>query len=508
MIGARELTVEFGPVRALDGVSLDITPGEVHALAGENGSGKSTLLKVLGGVQRPTNGTVVLDNEAVQLAGVHHAQTLGIGMVFQELSLFPHLSGYANVAIGREKTRFGLLDTRDVKRQARAAMERLGLADIDLAAPVSALPVAEQQMVEVAKCMSRVPRIILFDEPTASLSRREAAPLLALLRRLRDDGYTVVFVSHYLEEVFEVADRVTVLRDGKITLQAPISEVTREGVIRAMLGRKLTDFYPRREGAPRDEPFLTLTGVSCDGLAPVDLQVRDREVLGVVGTIGSGASRLAEVIGGLRPAKTGAITVRGTKVALRSPADALRQGIAYVPEDRRSQALLQQLSIGANITLPLLAARNSPLVRAGFLRRGAERSMVTKAVGLAGVRTGDPRQPIGVLSGGNQQKVVLGRWFLREVGCLVLNNPTQGIDVGSKEEVYRHINGLADSGHAVVFVSSYYPEVLGLADRIVALYEGHVVGVFPRGSVTEEQLVELTMSGRPIAVSAHKGDPS
>jgi ABC-type sugar transport system ATPase subunit len=508
VIGVRDLTVEFGPVRALDGVSLDIAPGEVHALAGENGSGKTTLLKVLGGIQRPASGTVVLDGEPAALVSVHHAQTLGIGMVFQELSLFPHLSGYANIAIGREKTRFGLLDTRDARRQANAAMERLGLASIDLAAPVGALSVAEQQMVEVAKCMARAPRIILFDEPTASLSRREAAPLLALLRRLRDDGYTVVFVSHYLEEVFEVADRVTVLRDGKVTLQAPIAEVSREGVIAAMLGRKVTDFYPRREGTPQDKPFLTLAGVACDGLAPVDLEVRNCEVLGIVGTIGSGASRLAEVIGGLRPARAGQVTVGGAQVKLRSPADALRRGIAYVPEDRRSQALLRQLSIGANITLPLLAARNSPLVRAGFLRRGTERSMVTKAIGLAGVRAGDPRQPIGVLSGGNQQKVVLGRWFLRDVGCLVLNNPTQGIDVGSKEEVYRHINGLADSGHAIVFVSSYYPEVLGLADRIVALYEGQVAGVFDRGSVTEEQLVELTMSGRPIAVSARKGDPS
>jgi rhamnose transport system ATP-binding protein len=508
MIGVRDLTVEFGAVRALDGVSLDIAPGEVHALAGENGSGKSTLLKVLGGVQRPTAGTVVVDGRDVQLAGVSQAQALGVGMVFQELSLFPHLSGYANIAIGREKTRFGLLDTRDAKRQARTAMDRFGLSQIDLAAPVSALSVAEQQMIEVAKCLSRSPKIILFDEPTASLTRREAVPLLSLLRRLRDDGYTVVFVSHYLEEVFEVADRVTVLRDGQITLQEPITGLRREDVIAAMLGRGLTEFYPARQGHPGDEAYLSLAEVGCDGLAPVDLEVRRGEILGVVGTVGSGASRLAEVIGGLRRASSGRITIRGEQARLRGPADALRRGVAYVPEDRRAQALLQQLSIGTNITLPLLAASGSPLVRVGFLRPRTERSMAAKAIGLAGVRAGDPRLPISVLSGGNQQKVALGRWFLRDVGCLVLNNPTQGIDVGSKEEVYRHINGLADSGHAVVFVSSYYPEVLGLADRIVALYEGRVAGVFDRGTVTEERLVDLTMVGRSTPVGTHRGEAS
>jgi ABC-type sugar transport system ATPase subunit len=513
MIGVRDLTVQFGAVRALDGVSLDIAPGEVHALAGENGSGKSTLLKVLGGVQRPTSGQVQLDGTAIQLAGVHHAQERGIGMVFQELSLFPHLSGYANIAIGREKTRFGLLDTRDAKRQARAAMERFGLTDIDLSAPVAALPIAEQQMIEVAKCLGRSPKVVLFDEPTASLTRREAAPLLALLRRLRDDGYTVVFVSHYLEEVFEVADRVTVLRDGKITLSAPIPDVTRDGVIGAMLGRDLTEFYPRRENKPSSEPFLTLSGVSTDGLEPTSLDIKRGEILGVVGTIGSGSRQLAEVIGGVRPAKTGHLTVAGEQSRLRSPADALRRGIAYVPEDRRSEAVLQQLSIGTNITLPLLYARKSPLVRAGFIRTGREKSMAASAIKQAGVRTPDSRRPVSLLSGGNQQKVVLGRWFLRDVDCLVLNNPTQGIDVGSKEEVYRHVNDLADAGRAVVLVSSYYPEVLGLADRVVALYEGQVAGVFDRGTVTEEQLVELTMVGRPAAdanptKTSREGNPS
>jgi len=507
MIGVRGLTVDFGAVRALDNVSVEIVPGEIHAFAGENGSGKSTLLKVLGGVQRPTAGTVVLDGQDVQMAGVGTAQALGVGMVFQELSLFPHLSGYANIGIGREKTRLGLLDSRDVKRQARAAMERFGLTDIDLAAPVSALPMAEQQMIEVAKCLNRSPKIILFDEPTASLTRREAVPLLSLLRRLRDDGYTVVFVSHYLEEVFEVADRVTVLRDGRITLNEPLAGLEREDVIAAMLGRGLTEFYPHREGSPREEIFLRLDGAGCDGLAPIDLDIRRGEILGVVGTVGSGASRLAEIIGGLRRA-SGQMTVAGRQARFRGPADALARGVAYVPEDRRSHALLQQLSIGTNITLPLLAAPRNPLVRAGFLRPRTERSMASTAIGLAKVRAEDPRLPVSALSGGNQQKVVLGRWFLRDVDCLVLNNPTQGIDVGSKEEVYRYINGLADAGHAVVFVSSYYPEVIGLADRIVALYEGQVAGIFDRGTVTEERLVDLTMVGRSAPAGSHRGETS
>ncbi|MHB8293235.1 MAG: sugar ABC transporter ATP-binding protein [Acidimicrobiales bacterium] len=502
MIGTRGLSVQFGPVRALDHVDLDIVPGEVHALVGENGSGKSTLLKVLGGVLHPTEGTVVVDGFPVTLASVHRALALGIGIVFQELSLFPHLSGYTNIMIGQEKTRFGFIDRRQVRREAQALLARLDLPEFDLGQPISTLSVAEQQMVEVLKCLSRSPRTILFDEPTASLTRREAGPLLATLRHLGEAGYSVVFVSHYLEEAFEVADRITVLRDGRIALQGLTREVTQESLVRAMLGRAVKEFYPRRARLPTNQVRLSLQAAACSGVEPIDIEVRAGEILGLAGSIGSGAAYLAKMLGGLRPPTAGTITVDGRATRLRYPADALAAGIGYVPEDRRSDALLQTLSIAANITLPLVGAPQSPLVGpAGFMRRREERLAIDAAVDHVRLKVSDLALPISSLSGGNQQKIVLSRWFIRDVPCLVLNNPTKGIDVGSKEEVYAYINGLADSGHTIIFVSSYNPELLGLADRIVAFFEARVVGVFDRDTVTEEQLIDLTMVGASDARS-------
>jgi ABC-type sugar transport system ATPase subunit len=316
------------------------------------------------------------------------------------------------------------------------------------------------------------------------------------MRRLAEEGYAVVFVSHYLEEVFEVADKVTVLRDGRVAFHAQMDGVTQEHLVEAMLGRTVTEFYPRRSGVAGKEPYVCLDGAECPGLDPMDLEVRAGEILGVAGLVGSGAASLGEMLGGLRPPRNGTISIHGRQARLRTPADALAAGIAYVPEDRRSDALLQDLSIATNMTLPLAGAPHSPLVGVGgLLRRKAERVLVENAIEHMGVKATDPALPINVLSGGNQQKVVLGRWFLRDVPCLVLNNPTKGIDVGSKEEVYRYINGLADSGHAVIFISSYNAELLGLSDRLVALFQGKVVGMFDRHAVTEQQLIDLTMSG-------------
>jgi ABC-type sugar transport system ATPase subunit len=494
MIGVRDLTVRFGSVTALNGVTVDVRPGTIHALAGENGSGKSTLLKVLGGAQSPTAGSIILDGAPVSFGSPVEAARAGVGLIFQELSLFPHLSGTSNIAIGHEPQRFGLLQTRKLRQDTRALLDELGFPPIDLARPVADLSVAEQQVVEILKCLSRSPRIVLFDEPTASLTQKEVVPVLATMRRLRDAGYTVVFVSHYLEEVFDVADRITVLRDGNVTLDTDMADTDRDRVLNAMLGRALTEFYPRRAGRPQSEVLIELSGAACQGIEPLDLQIRAGEVLGVAGAVGSGSSHLGEMLGGVRRLTGGTMTIGGRGLAPRRPADALRAGIAFVPEDRRTDALFQDLSISTNMTLPLLAAADSRIVRrGGFLDLAHEEDLVRREIAHMDVRPPSPRLPTRALSGGNQQKVVLGRWFLHDRPCLVLNNPTKGVDVGSKAEIYRLIGGLADSGHSIVLISNYNPELLGTADRIIAFREGRLVARYEKGEATEEELLRTTL---------------
>ena len=504
MIGVRNISVRFGPVQALEGVSLDIEPGTVHAFAGENGSGKTTLLKVMGGVQRPDRGTVVLDGKPVRFSSPVQAARAGVGMVFQELSLFPHMSATANVFVGREPTSAGVVRRTKIADQVSSLAARIGFPPFDLSKPVSELTVAEQQVVEILKCLAASPRIVLFDEPTASLTRSEAGPLLATMRRLRDEGHTVVFVSHYLDELFEVADRVTVLRDGKVTLDSGVDVVNPDTVLAAMLGRELRDFYPERQRRPSSDVRVRLGHAATRGLDHIDLDIHVGEVLGVAGTVGSGTALFADMLGGLRPVRAGEVLVGGQKVRLRNPADALRAGIAYIPEDRRTDALLQDLSVATNVTLPLLAAPRTPLAtKMGVLRLGRVHRSAMDAVASMAVRPANPYLPVSALSGGNQQKVVLGRWFLRDMPCLILNNPTKGIDVGSKAEIYRHIARLADSGRSVVFVSSYNPELLGVADRIVVFFDRRIVATYKRGAITERELLRATMFGTVDQVERH-----
>lgn len=496
MIGVRDLSVRFGPIIALNGVNVEIRPGTIHALAGENGSGKSTLLKVLGGAQAPSAGTILLDGRPVAFADTTQAAAAGVGLIFQELSLFPHLSGYSNIFIGREPCRLGLMRKHRLRQDAERLVDELGFPRPDLERPVAELSVAEQQVVEILKCLSRQPKIVLFDEPTASLTQREIRPVLANMKRMRDQGYTVVFVSHYLEEVFAVADRITVLRDGHATLDADMTDVDRDRILGAMLGRGLTEFYPARTAMPDSGIRVSLEAAACDGVEPVSLEIRRGEILGVAGAVGSGSAAFGEMLGGLRPLRGGAMRLDGSHYAPGNAADALRAGIAYVPEDRRTEALLLDLSVATNMSLPLIAAPASPLVASGgFLRRQRERDLVEQEIDHMNVRPGNARLPASALSGGNQQKVVLGRWFLYDRPCLVLNNPTKGVDVGSKAEIYQHIAALADSGHTIVLVSNYNPELLGTADRIVAFREGRLVALYGRGMATEDDLLGLTIGG-------------
>lgn len=496
MIGVHNLSVHFGAFTALDGVDMQVRPGMIQALAGENGSGKSTLLKVLGGAQAPHSGTVMLDGKAVSFANTTQAASAGIGLIYQELSLFPHLSGYSNIFIGNEPRKSGFIHSRRMRETAESLILDLGFPKPPLDRPVAELSVAEQQVIEILKCLSRGPKIILFDEPTASLTQREAKPVLNNMRCLRNKGYTVVFVSHYLEEVFAVADQITVLRDGRVTLDKPMSSVDRDLVLEAMLGRKLMEFYPSRNGKPTDRVLLKLDSATCAGIKPVSLNIRKGEILGVAGTVGSGSAAFAEMIGGIRSLQGGTMSLDGRPFAPRNPAQALRAGIAYVPEDRRTEALLLDLSVATNISLPLVAAPESPLVgAAGFLLLQREHRLVLDDIQHMNVRPPNSRLPARALSGGNQQKIVLGRWFLYDRPCLVLNNPTKGIDIGSKAEIYKHIMDLAESGHAIIMISNYNPEIIGIADRIIVFREGRLVKTYRSGELTEDELLDVTMGG-------------
>ncbi|WP_414040743.1 sugar ABC transporter ATP-binding protein [Acidithiobacillus sp. M4-SHS-6] len=496
MIGVRKLSVRFGPTLALDGVDMEIRPGTIHALAGENGSGKSTLLNVLGGALTPSKGSVILDGKPVTFTDTGQAAAAGVGIIFQELSLFPHLSGYSNIFIGNEPSRFGLMRLRQLREDAERLVNELGFPRLDLNRPVAELSVAEQQVVEILKCLSQKPKIVLFDEPTASLTQREIQPVLSIMKRLRDQGYTVVFVSHYLEEVFAVADRITVLRDGRVTLDDDIANADHDRLLAAMLGRKLTEFYPSRVTRPQREVGIKLEAVTCDGIEPISLEIGKGEILGVAGAIGSGSSAFGEMLGGLRSLRGGAMYLDGRDYKPSSAAEALRCGVAYVPEDRRTEALLLDLSVSTNISLPLIASPRSPLVAiGGFLRQRKERDLVKREVEHLNVRPGNPRLPARALSGGNQQKVVLARWFLYDRPCLVLNNPTKGVDVGSKAEIYRHIASLSDSGHTIILISNYNPEICGMADRVVVFREGRLFTTFEHGAATEEDLLDMTIGG-------------
>lgn len=504
MIGVENVSVRFGPNLALKHVSVQIAPGSIHALAGENGSGKSTLLKVLGGVVTPSEGTVTWEGNPIVLSNVRAGLQHGIGVVFQELSLFPHLSGFSNIAIGNEPGQYGLIDEKAIREKVANLLERVKFPPVDLTKPVGSLSIAEQQMIEILKCLYRSPRVILFDEPTASLTRRESVALLRAIKQLRDAGYTVAFVSHHLDEVFELADTVSVLRDGELVMSGPVAEMDQGKVLSAMLGRTLNDFYPSRNGTASTTIQLSLRQVQAGRLNPVDLDVYQGEVLGIAGAVGSGANLLADLVAGWRPIRAGAIIVGGRQVRIRRPADALRAGIGYVPEDRRAQSLLHGLSVSTNGTLPLVASPNTPLLSAGvFLRRHEERQRAEYLVEHLAVRPRTTQTTVDNLSGGNQQKVVIGRWLLKDVPCLVLNNPTKGIDVGAKHEVYQHILALADSHHTIIFVSTYNDELLGVANRIAVMYRGRLLGPFPRSELNEERLLRLTMAGTIDGGSAY-----
>jgi rhamnose transport system ATP-binding protein len=478
------VSMRFAATQALDDVSLDLLSGEVHALVGENGAGKSTLVKILAGVHQPDAGTLQLDGEEISLSGPSQARSLGIAVVHQEPRLFPDLTVAENVFIGHAPGgAFGMVDWGAMRHQASEIFAGLGVR-MDPGAIVRGLSMADQQLIEIAKALSIDARVLILDEPTASLSAHEVERLFTIVRQTRDRGVAVLFVSHRLDEVFELCDRATVLRDGKHVVTAATSELTPAGLVRHMVGRTV-ELFPKVE-SPIGDVLLEVDGLSRgEAFRDVTFAVRSGEILGLAGLVGAGRTEVARVLFGVDRADAGTIRLGGETVSFATPSAALAAGIAYVPEDRHQDGLVLDFPIAANVTLPIL----SRLFPRLLVRASTERRIGARYVDQLSIRATGVDQLASALSGGNQQKVVLGKWLASEPRVLILDEPTRGIDIGAKVEVHRIISELAASGLAIILISSDLPEVLAMADRILVLHEGAVTAEIARADATEEAVM-------------------
>jgi len=478
------ISKRFAATQALDDVSIALLPGEVHALVGENGAGKSTLVKILAGVHQPDSGTIQLDGEVVQIGGPAQSRALGIAVVHQEPRLFPDLTVAENVFIGHAPSgRLGSVDWGAMRRAARALFDELEV-HFDVGAPVRGLSMADQQLIEIAKSLSVEARVLILDEPTASLSAHEVDRLFAIVRRLRDRGVAVLFVSHRLDEVFELCDRATVFRDGRHVVTTPTGELTTADLVRHMVGRTVS-LFPKVE-TPVGDVLLEVEGLTRVGVfRDVSFSVRAGEIVGFAGLVGAGRTEVARVLFGIDQRDAGEIRLGGVPVSFASPSAAMHAGIAYLPEDRHQEGLVLDFSIAQNVTLPIL-----PRLFPRFLvRASTERAVAVEHTEQFNVRMTGVDQFVGALSGGNQQKVVLAKWLASGPRVLVLDEPTRGIDIGAKVEVHRIISELAASGLGIILISSDLPEVLAMSDRILVLHEGRITAEIPHDRATEERVM-------------------
>ncbi|WP_432081968.1 sugar ABC transporter ATP-binding protein [Streptomyces sp. WAC 04229] len=493
------ITKSFPGVRALDGVDLDVQAGEVHCLLGQNGAGKSTLIKVLAGAHQPDTGTIRWRGEDVTLRSPIAAMRLGIATIYQELDLVEHLSVAENVHLGHEPTSAGfVVRGKAAKTSTAQLLKRLGHPEVDPGRLVGDLSAAQQQIVSMARALSHDVRLIVMDEPSAALDPDEVDNLFRIVADLTADGVAVVYISHRLEEIRRIGDRVTVLKDGRAVAGGlPAKETPTREVVALMTGRNVEYVFPDRPAAPgTGEPVLSVRGLTRHGeFAPLDLEVRPGEIVGLAGLVGSGRSEILETVYGARKPNAGQVLVDGRPLRPGSVRAAVRAGLGLAPEERKAQALLMLESVTRNVSVSAM----SRFSRGGWIDRGAELKAARAATRELSLRPDNPTAPVRTLSGGNQQKAVLARWLLRGCRVLLLDEPTRGVDVGARAELYAVIRRLADEGLAVLLVSSEVPEVLGLADRVLVLREGSVVHEAPARELDEHRVLDLVMEGSPAS---------
>lgn len=509
ILEVRRGTKEFPGVLALDEVSFEVAPGEVRALVGENGAGKSTLIKILTGVYSPDEGQIIYAGEEVRFQSPNESQAAGISTIYQEVNLIPLLTVAQNVFLGREpRNRLGLIDVSRMNREAREVLKRYGI-EADVTAPLNSLALGLQQMVAIARAVSVDARVVIMDEPTSSLEAKEVETLFEVIRQLREDGIGVIYVSHRMDELYEICDSVTVLRDGKLVHTGPLEGLSKLDLISMMLGRDLEEVS--QEGATSfgegeheigREPVLEALGLTQNPhIRDVSLEVRPGEILGLAGLLGAGRTETAKAIFGADPLDSGSVKVAGKTIKSGSPASAIRAGIAFLPEDRKSEGIIPDLSVKENIA----AAVMPKLARAGLVSEKAQDEIAERFMTRLGIKAASLDQPVRELSGGNQQKVLLARWLCMDPKVLILDEPTRGIDVGAKSEIQNLIDDLAQDGLGVIFISSELEEVVEGSDRALALKDGAVVGVLSGNEVSESRLMHMLAGGSTDDSSSGEG---
>ncbi len=485
VLSARGISKSFNGVQVLFSVNFDLRAGEIHALMGENGAGKSTLVKVLSGFEQPTSGEILLDGKPVKLPPNGAAEALGIVIIHQEFNLAEHLTVTESLFLGREVTRFGVLDRKLMRAETRRVLDLLG-SHVDENAMISSLSIADKQMVEIAKAISRDARIVFMDEPTAVLSREETNFLFKQVRKLRDQGTSFVFVSHKLDEVMELTDRVTVLRDGQWVKTSPTSLLDGESIAQLMVGRELSSLYPAKSEPDVDEKVvLSVSSLSTGYVRDASFELRKGEILGFSGMIGSGRTELMEAIVGLRSRASGEVVANGQTVPPHDVHAAIDAGLAYMTKDRKSKGLLLNSGMAVNLTLQSLDRHG----KFGYLSASSETKALIRARRRFDIRVRDGNIVAGRMSGGNQQKLLLAKIMETEPQIIIIDEPTRGIDVGTKQQIYHFISALARDGHSIIVVSSEMPEVIGLCTRVAVMREGRIVGVLEGEEISEQEIM-------------------
>lgn len=487
ILSFQHLTKRFPGVLALDDVSFDIPAGECHAIVGENGAGKSTLGKIIAGIYRPTSGRVLLDGVAVEHLTPLEAAQAGIGIVHQELAFCPNLSIAENLFLGVMPARCGFVNWREMRRQAESMLANVGL-EVDPATPMSALSTGQEQLVQIAVAVGRRARIIIMDEPTSSLSQAEAERLFEIIQRLRRDGVTILYVSHRLEEIMRLCDRISVLRDGHYIETLITAQTNTDEIVRAMIGRRVEEYFPEHIGGEPGAPLLSVRGLTSPGVFhDISFEVRAGEIVGLAGLVGAGRSEVARAIFGIDPFTQGSIALSRQPVQLKSPLEAIRAGIGYLPEDRKRQGLVLSMSCRENLSLSIMER----LKRWGLFDHRRDKTLAREYFERLRVRAPSVDSEIAGLSGGNQQKIAIAKWLASRCRVLILDEPTRGVDVGAKAEIHALIDQLATDGHGILLISSELPEVLNLSTRIIVLAGGRIAGELSREKANQEALMRL-----------------